>query len=181
MRHRFSIFNVSANYSRNWSYDDGQPNNLTNQPTDNYNLKADWSRTPGARHSFGSTVNARLPLGVFMTASVSKTAATSWTITTGRDDNRDGFVNDRPPGLGRFTETGPGSFSLDLNISKAFFLTSATSGGTRSNVNVFANMSNATNNTNFGRPSGVIGSPNFGKPTSASGPREIEAGVLFQF
>jgi hypothetical protein len=181
-RHRFSIFNVQASYTRNWSYDDGQPSNIESQPTDSYNLRADWSRTPGARHNFNSTVNARLPLGVFLTGTVTKQADTAYTITTGGDDNWDSVLRDRPPGVERFSETGPGSFRVDLNISKAFFLSGPSStGSTRTNVNFFANMSNAFNNTNLGRPSGVLTSPNFGRSTNASDPREIEAGLRFQF
>jgi hypothetical protein len=46
---------------------------------------------------------------------------------------------------------------------------------------VFANMTNAFNRVHYGTPSGVLTSPNFGKSTSASNPREIEAGLRFQF
>jgi hypothetical protein len=42
-------------------------------------------------------------------------------------------------------------------------------------------MTNAFNWTNLNNPSGVMTSPNFGKSTSAESPREIEAGVRFQF
>ena len=60
---------------------------------------------------------------------------------------------------------------------------SARAGGgvSRTNVNVFVNMTNAFNWTNLGNPSGVMSSPNFGKSTSAEDPREIEAGIRFQF
>jgi hypothetical protein len=48
-------------------------------------------------------------------------------------------------------------------------------------VNVFVNMTNAFNRTNLRQPSGVMSSPNFGRSTSAESPREVEAGVRFQF
>src|SRR5688500_19553861 len=41
-------------------------------------------------------------------------------------------------------------------------------GGTRTNVNVFANMTNAFNRPNYNPPSGVMTSPNFGRSTSRS-------------
>jgi hypothetical protein len=129
---------------------------------------------------FSGTVNARLPLGVFLTGSVAANSSRPYTITTGKDDNGDTQVNDRPPGVKRFSANGPGFFSVDFNISKALFLGSGR-GGVRTNVNVFANMTNAFNHTNPGVPSGVMTSPNFGKSTSASSPREIEAGIRFQF
>jgi hypothetical protein len=199
LRQRFSIFNVTANYSRQSSYADSLPpaaiaggfnNNNSSAgltipeplPADNYNLAADWGRNPFPLHTFGGTVNARLPLGVFLTGSVSTNSGRYWTITTGTDDNRDSTLNDRPPGGKRYTEDGPNQLSFAFNISKAFFLSSANpAGGTRANMNVFANMTNAFNRVNRGQPSGVMTSPNFGKSISAIDPREIEAGVRFQF
>ena len=80
------------------------------------------------------------------------------------------------------SEVGPRYLNFNFNISKAFFIRrapgSATSG---TNINVFANMSNAFNHVHYGNPSGVLTSPNFGRITSASEPREIEAGIRFQF
>ena len=72
--------------------------------------------------------------------------------------------------------------SFGFNISKAFFFEGA--GGTsatRTNLNVFANITNAFNNVNFSLPSGVMTSPNFGLSTSAQDPRLIEIGIRFQF
>jgi hypothetical protein len=128
-------------------------------------------------------VNTRLPLGIFLTSVVTADSGRAYTITTGRDDNNDTQVNDRPPGGKRFGERGPAFFTVDFNISKAFFFGAARAGGgvSRTNVNVFINMTNAFNRTNLGQPSGVMTSPNFGRSTSAENPREIEAGLRFQF
>jgi hypothetical protein len=74
---------------------------------------------------------------------------------------------------------------FNFNISKAFFFGVPTSGsgigGSRTNLNLFANMTNAFNRTNLGVPSGVMTSPNFGRSTSALDAREIEVGLRFQF
>jgi hypothetical protein len=131
----------------------------------------------------GSTVNARLPFGIFLTHRLSAHTGEHYSITTGRDDNRDGSINDRPPGAGRNSATGPNYFNVDFNVSKAFFPggAGAGDGGTRTNVNIFANMVNAFNRVHYGLPSGVLTSPNFGRSTSAVQPREIEIGVRFQF
>ena len=94
-----------------------------------------------------------------------------------RDDNRDGNVNDRPPGVPPNSVVGPKYLDFDFNISKAFFFQG--SGGP--NVNVFANMTNAFNHVHYGTPSGVLTSPNFGRSTSATEPRQIEIGLRFQF
>jgi hypothetical protein len=181
-RHRFSIFNISATYSGSRSWDDVGPGNPS-LPANNYDLAAEWGRIPSPVHQFTSSVNTRLPLGIFLTGVVRANSGRAYTITTGRDDNNDTQVNDRPPGAMRFGERGPAFLRNDFNISKAFFLGGAPAGGgvSRANVNVFVNMTNAFNRTNLGQPSGVMTSPNFGRSTSAENPREIEAGLRFQF
>jgi hypothetical protein len=181
-RHRFSIFNISSTYSVSRSWDDVGPGNPS-LPANNYDLAAEWGRIPTPVHQFTGSVNTRLPLGLFLTGVVSANSGRAYTITTGRDDNNDTQVNDRPPGGKRFGERGPAFFQTDFNISKAFFFGAPRAGGgvARTNVNVFVNMTNAFNRTNLGNPSGVMTSPNFGRSTSAENPREIEAGIRFQF
>ena len=184
-RQRFSIFNVSANYRLQRAYSDGRPGGRGELPADNYDLRAEWARSnqPGAEtHRLDSTVNAQLPLGIFLTGTMSASSARRYNITTGTDDNQDGHLTDRPQGLPRNTGEGPRFLSFGFNISKAFFFESASGvGGTRTNLNVFANITNAFNNVNFNVPSAVMTSPNFGLPTSALDPRLIEIGLRFQF
>lgn len=179
MRDRFSIFNLSAEYLFDVSRQDGSPN--PQLPMDSHNPHADWSISKSPVHTVSSTLNARLPLGLFLTQKISAHTGEHYTVTTGRDDNRDGAINDRPPGVGRNSRTGPAYGNVDLNISKAFPLGGAGSAGTRTNVNVFANMFNAFNWVHAGLPSGVLTSPNFGRSTSAVQPREVEIGLRFQF
>ena len=149
-------------------------------PTDNYNMRIDWTHLNFPTHQGGMTVNAQLPLGVFLTGMMTANGNRRYTITTGTDDNMDGEANDRPPGVERNSAFGPGRLRFDFNISKAFFLGSGNR-SSRTNVNLFANMTNAFNRANYNSPSGVLTSPNFGKITSAAAPREIEAGLRFQF
>jgi hypothetical protein len=160
---------------------DSAPGGTGDVPSDNYNVAADWGYAGGfPRHQFSSTVNAQLPLGVFLTGTMSTSSGRRYNITTGRDDNRDTQVNDRPPGAPRNSGRASEQRTFGFNISKAFFFDASTA-STRKNLNVFANMTNAFNRTNFGNPSGVMTSPNFGKPTSANDPREIEVGMRYQF
>ena len=198
LRQRFSIFNVSANYTRALIWSDSIHSVLVAQnfpngtvyglpegiPADSYNLRSDWSiaGTP-PRHTLSSVVNARLPLGIFLTGTMNTTSGRPYTILTGRDDNQDNSINDRPAGLRRNTGTGPKSLSFDFNISKAIFFAEAAPGGNaiRPNVNIFANMTNAFNRPNYNPPSGIMTSPNFGRSTGAGNPREIEVGLRLQF
>ncbi len=184
-RQRFNLFTVSASYLLQRVLPETSPNSRS-LPTDNYNLRLDYTGSHGTccpTHTFNSTVNAQLPLGVFLTGIMSLKTPNWYNITTGRDDNRDSTINDRPPGVGRNSGEGPKTLNFDFNISKAFFFGSSNGRGspTRTNLNVFANMTNAFNRTNLGRPSGVMTSPNFGRSTSALDPRQIEVGMRFQF
>jgi hypothetical protein len=194
VRQRFSIFTVSANYSNAWSWLDATPaSNYGNASViggygpdglnaDNYNLRADWTPIFTPRHQATTTVNAQLPFGIFLTNTMNVRSAQLYTILTGKDDNQDTSVNDRPPGVARNSAHGPGSLLFSFNVSKAFFFGAARPGNsTRTNVNVFANMTNAFNRPNYATPSGVMTSPNFGRSTSAGDPREIEVGMRFQF
>ena len=85
--------------------------------------------------------------------------------------------------LAETASIGPAALNFNFNISKALFFGQAGSGngGARTNVNVFANMTNAFNRANYNPPSGVKTSPTFGQYTSAGDPREIEVGLRFQF
>jgi hypothetical protein len=174
-RQRFSIFNVSADYRMERAM--GDQGGAGTALTDNYDLRADWGRAPFPLHSMNSTVNARLPLGLFLAGTIRANSGRYYTVTTGVDNNRDSNVSDRPAGVGPSSRRGPRYLNFDVNLSKAFFLRRP--GG--SNVNVFINLTNAFNHVHYGQPSGVLSSPNFGKSTSASDPREIEMGFRFQF
>lgn len=176
-RKRFSIFNVSTRYRLQRISGDVQGGQGA-EPSDSYDLQRDWGRSPTPLHSIDATVNARLPLGLFLTANMDANSGRYYSIRTGRDGNRDNNLSDRPDGVPPNSLRGPAYLDFDFNISKAFFFRDS---GTGPNVNVFVNMTNAFNHVHYGTPSGVLTSPNFGRSTSAQDPREIEAGIRFQF
>ena len=99
LRKRFSIFNVSANYLMQDVHAGGAPNgNKVMLPNDNYDLKAEWVRGFNAPiHTVSSTVNAQLPMGVFLANAISFNDGRVYNVTTGRDDNMDSQATDRPP------------------------------------------------------------------------------------
>jgi hypothetical protein len=113
---------------------------------------------------------------------MSTTSGVPYNITTGQDDNFDTNFSDRPAGVHRNSGTGSGYVVFNFNISKAiFFGKGGAAAGSGTNLNVFANMTNAFNHTNFGTPSGIMTSSFFGMPTSAQDARQIEVGLRFQF
>jgi hypothetical protein len=71
-------------------------------PADSNDLQAEWGRASSdRRHSFflGGFVN--LPHGLRLNASINASSGAPFNITTGRDDNGDLALSDRPPGVGR--------------------------------------------------------------------------------
>jgi hypothetical protein len=199
VRQRFSIFAVTANYILNRGYNDdavggdaGTQGNGFPVHTDAYDLKADWGRAGiNPLHQLNVSVNSRLPFDVYLNTVIVARSGGLYNITTGKDDNGDGVANDRPPGVAKYSATGPSFFDMSFNISKAFRLSRipSTGGSSRSaldsasgpQMNVFANLNNAFNMTHLGTPSGVVTSPFFGRSFNATAPREIEVGMRFQF
>jgi hypothetical protein len=189
LRQRFSIFVATANYTFMHFMTDQEDRRGGDiyLPVDNYNLWKEWGRAVDPRHDFSSSINARLPLDVYLTTIIRARSGGFYTITTGRDDNKDGFSNDRPPGVSKNSEVGPSYFDLGFNFSKAFELSrrgaaQAGSGAAAGpQMNVFANVNNALNMQHPGLPSGVMTSPFFGRSYNATAPRTIEVGMRFQF
>jgi hypothetical protein len=196
-RQRLQRFQLSANYQMQLGWSDSLPSNNNGSQTqfgfsaeglgsDQYNLRNDWARTAFPLHQINGSVNARLPMGIFLTQTVSASSGRAYTITTGSDDNKDSAINDRPHGFRRNSAAGLGQLTFSYAITKAFFIgSSTTAGGGRSNsgtnVNMYININNAFNRPNYNSPSGIMTSPNFGRSTSAGSPRQVELGFRFQF
>ena len=178
---------VSLSGTYRWNHERNDSRGAFSLPTNNYDLAADWGRSNTRIHQFNGSVNAQMPLGIFLTVGVRAQSGQPYTITTGRDDNNDTRRTDRPPGVPKNSEIGPGFQSTTINLSKVFFLRRNASdlgraaGGAGAQVNVFANITNALNRSNLQNVSGALTSTRFGRPTSANSPREIEIGVRFQF
>ncbi|MBI4443542.1 MAG: hypothetical protein HY649_09240, partial [Acidobacteria bacterium] len=112
---------LTANYSRSSSYNDS--NGTFRLPADNYNLRGEWGRSAqDQRHSLSTAVNFRLPWSLSGNVRLQTNTGRPYDITTGRDDNGDTTVNDRPAGVSRNAGQGPGLFNIDLNFSKTITL-----------------------------------------------------------
>jgi hypothetical protein len=93
----------------------------TSLPANNLDPDAEWGPSrQDIRHRVQGQVNVPLLLGVRTNVNFTAQSATPYTITTGLDDNRDGVVNDRPTGIGRNTERGRGTWTMNVNINKQF-------------------------------------------------------------
>jgi hypothetical protein len=113
------------NVFMNLNYALGQVRNHTDSatslPANNLDPEAEWgSSRQDIRHRVQGTVNVPLVAGVRSNFNFQTQSAAPYTITTGRDDNDDGVVNDRPLGVGRNTARGRATWTLNVNVNKQF-------------------------------------------------------------
>lgn len=164
------------------------------------NLDADKSLASNHReHQLVGNITWALPGGFQIGAVAQARSGLPWTVTTGRDNNRDTFTSvDRPdlavPGgdpldratydanltgrsgnLGRNTNIGARFFRLDARLSKFVQLRGV-------KFEAFVEGFNLTNRVNFARTNGNLRSANFGRATSIEGDqRQVEIGFRFDF
>jgi hypothetical protein len=102
----------------------------TSLPADSLNPDAEWGPSrQDVRHRLQGTINVPMMYGLRANLNVNAQSAVPYTITTGRDDNRDGVSNDRPFGVGRNTARGTAAFTTNLRVSRAFALGGQRTGG----------------------------------------------------
>ena len=130
------------------------------------------------RFNFLGTVAVRrgLKLGVGFSAASGK----PYTVTTGRDDNHDGFVTDRAPGVARNGARAPGFADLDLKISRDISFAPG-KGDKAPTATVAIDLFNVFNSFS---PAAIVGnqsSPYFGQAVTALPPRRVQLSGRFTF
>jgi hypothetical protein len=177
---------VQYTLSRTYTNTGGNPasgarSSLNSFPANNYDLSGEWSRADfDQRHRFNliGTINPGRYFKLGVAASLYSGAP--YSITTGRDDNRDGAANDRPPGVPRNSRQGPGYASLDVRWSRDFYFVHAKKDkGPTATLGLDA--FNVLNHVNYGGYVGVQSSPFFGEPVSALPVRRLQASFRFRF
>jgi len=89
-------------------------------PANSLDPNAEWGpSSQDVRHRFNAMINFPIAGGFRMNAQANAQSASPFTITTGRDDNQDGVVNDRPAGIGRNSERGSARFDMSMRLSKS--------------------------------------------------------------
>jgi hypothetical protein len=173
-------------YTRAWNDADG----ALSLPADGNDLAAEWGpASHDVRHRLYGSLRTQLPLGVRANLSGSMWSGAPYTITTGFDDNNDTVFNDRPDGLGRNTERGEWQRTIDLRLGwRPEFIGNLAdqAGGGRGarnarGVEIYGQINNLFNETNFNRFAGVMTSPFFGQPISAGQARRFEVGTRLFF
>jgi hypothetical protein len=100
-------------------------------------------------------------------------------ITTGADNNGDGYALDRPPGVPRNSMHGPGYLQLDLNLGHEFKLGHGAKESKR--LVLTLNSFNVLNHRNDLTYIGALSSSFFGQAREAKPPRQMQLNVEFKF
>jgi hypothetical protein len=174
------FFNGMVLYALQQSYND--TDGINSFPANNYDLSGEWSRARlDARHLFyayGTVDPGRFfKLGVVLTANSGR----PYSMTTGRDDNHDGFANDRPPGVRRNSLQGPGSATLDLRFSRQLFGRQHKKKEKGASATFGLDAFNVLNRVNYRMPIGNLSSPFFGRPVAAGPARRVQVSLSFKF
>lgn len=147
--------------------------------TDPDSLRLDEEWGPAAwdeRHRLVATGGVELPFGLDAVGKVAYSSARPFTAITGRDDNGDGQLNDRPPGEGRNARRGPDYFRTDLGLTWNRLSWGSARFGVV--VNVY-NLFNTTNGV-LSSVQNIVGNPDLppaGQPRAAYPKRQVEVGV----
>ena len=110
------FFNVSYTLGRANSYANG----ATTLPSNSLNPDLDWGpQGQDVRHQVQAQTQVPLVLGFRGMFQFVAQSGAAYNITTGRDDNNDGVINDRPAGVGRNSARGEGYWNLNsLRITR---------------------------------------------------------------
>jgi len=107
---------AGVNYSISRSRNDGD--GATSLPMNGTDLAAEWAPArDDMRHRLFTHVNVPLFKGLRVNSHVRFFGGTPYNITTGRDDNGDTVINDRPAGVGRNAARGDSQMTMDLRLS----------------------------------------------------------------
>jgi hypothetical protein len=159
---------------------DNNSSGVTFFPANSYDPSADWGRSDNdRRHKFDLLSSVQAGHFFVFGVALSIYAGKPVNITTGSDDNHDGITNDRPAGVTRNTQPGPGFLSLDLSIAHDFPVSKSPEHSKQFTVSV--NSFNVLNHVNDTTYVGVITSPSFGRAVQAQPPRRFQFDVQFKF
>ena len=171
-------FNGTAQYVL--SRTDNDTSGIYSFPAYNHDTGPEWSRADfDGRHRVALTGTAKA--GRWFDAGVLFTARTGtpYSLTTGRDDNRDSLAADRPAGIKRNTLQGPGNVTLDLRVAHDFLLNAKKEKGPALTLSM--ESFNLLNRVNYVTYVGNLSSPFFGRPVAAFPARRLQAGLRFRF
>ena len=182
--------NVAMNYTL--AQFKNHADNAMQLPVDSYNPDAEWGpSSQDIRHRLQANVFLPPVRGFRLAVNgLVYQSGAPYNITTGRDDNHDLVINDRPLDasgnvIGRNSARGAARWGdLSMRLGRAFpFGRRSADGATPQarNVEFFAQADNVLNRVNFTNYAGTLTSTLFGRPTAASQARRVQVGMQLRF
>ncbi len=176
-------FNGTIQYNLGRAYNNTGGINV--RPANNYDLTGEWARADfDERHRFNLLGTFKIGGWFNLGMMVALASGRPYSLTTGRDDNRDTIANDRPAGVRRNSLEGPGGATVDLRWSKEFFLKAEKKGKKIEegpSVKVGLSAFNILNRVNYTGFVGNLSSPFFGLPVAARSARRVQLNFNFNF
>jgi hypothetical protein len=96
-------------YGLTWAADDNSVQNP-------YDIRSDWARND-QRQRFQGQFSVRPPWIGSFNFNINANSGRTYSITSGKDDNFDQNINDRPAGVPRNSLRGPSVYAVNLNYS----------------------------------------------------------------
>ncbi len=147
-------------------------------PVDHRNIDGEWGPSlSDARHTLGGSALVDAPWGVKLGLGGRYRSALPYNVTTGLDDNRDTFVNDRPTGVGRNSARGSAVWTVDVRLAKVIQVS-------KRRLELIAEAFNVANHPSLGGYQGNRRSTIFGKPTATVAnfaPRQVQLAARIDF
>jgi hypothetical protein len=144
--------------------------------SDSNNPDADYGPSLNdIRHTLNAAVNVVAPWGIDVGVMGTYLSAPPYNVLTGDDDNGDGNLNDRPPGVERNSARGDPLWTVNLHLAKSFAIGKV-------KAQLIGECFNLFNHVNGGSFVENLQSPEFGKPTATAigfTPRQVQLGIRF--
>ena len=173
------FFNGTIQYTLGRAYNNAS--GVNSLPANNYDLTGEWSRAEfDERHRFKLLGAIKAGEWFNLGLSLALVSGRPYSLTTGRDDNRDSIANDRPPGVSRNSLQGPGAATFDVRWSKEFSLKESKKEEAPA-ISIGLDAFNVLNRTNFAGLVGNLISPFFGLPVASRPARRVQLTVGLKF
>jgi len=145
-------------------------------------LDTEWGRGPADNpYRINAALSSTQVRNVTMVASVNASDGYPYMWTTGFDDNGDGLLNDRPPGVGIWSLRTSPVWTLSGRVAYNVPLGAAPPSQQRYRLSLFASVNNLTNHANLSGFSGVETSRFFRTANGVQNPRKVDVGMNVSF
>ena len=148
-------------------------------------LATEWGNGPADNpYRVNLALTSSQIANVSIALSGNTSAGNVYTELTGLDDNQDGLLNDRPPGVGIWTLRGTQVWNLNGRVTYNIPIAGGSARpapAQRYKASLFVSVNNMTNHANLTGFSGVMTSPFFRRATAVQNPRKVDVGMNVSF